>query len=186
MIWHFGFRALFSSALKRLNFYASSTLPPYPMLDKNFKEFVQLLNANAVEYLIVGGYALMAHGHPRYTGDIDFWVSPAQKNIANLLVALEQFGFASLQLKPSDFQNPDTIIQLGFPPERIDLMLSVSGVEFESAYAVRLDVELEDVRVNVINREDFIRNKQATGRDKDFLDLKELGVQPNWPNPFQR
>ncbi|MDB5892069.1 MAG: hypothetical protein JWP47_2900 [Polaromonas sp.] len=152
------------------------------MLNKDFKEFVQLLNANEVEYLVVGGYALMAHGHPRYTGDIDFWVSPTPQNIAKLLSSLEQFGFASLGLAVADFEAPDTIIQLGFPPARIDLMVSASGVEFSSAYAARLKVDLNDVCINVINREDFIRNKQATGREKDFLDLKELGVQPSRPD----
>lgn len=149
---------------------------PYPLLNKDFKEFVQFLNANAVEYLVVGGYALMAHGHPRYTGDIDFWVDPTPANIANLLTALQQFGFASGDLKKEDFLVAEAVIQLGFPPARIDLMVSISGVEFASAYKSRLEVDLDDTLINVINRADFIRNKQATGRPKDFLDLKELGV----------
>ena len=149
---------------------------PYPLLNKDFKEFVQFLNANAVEYLVVGGYALMAHGHPRYTGDIDFWVDPTPENIANLLLALKQFGFASVDLKEEDFLVEQAVIQLGYPPARIDLMVAVSGVEFTSAYQARLEVDLDDTRINVINRDDFIRNKQATGRPKDFIDLKELGV----------
>ncbi len=149
---------------------------PYPLLNKDFKEFVQFLNANAVEYLVVGGYALMAHGHPRYTGDIDFWVDPTRLNIANLLLALKQFGFASVDLKEEDFLVEQAVIQLGFPPARIDLMVAVSGVEFTSAYQGRLEVDLDGTRINVINRVDFIRNKLATGRAKDFVDLKELGV----------
>ena len=149
---------------------------PYQLLNKDFKEFVQFLNANAVEYLVVGGYALMAHGHPRYTGDIDFWVDPTPVNIANLLKALGQFGFSSLDLKEEDFFVEEAVIKLGFPPARIDLMVSISGVEFASAYKSRLDVDLDDTRINVINRADFIANKWATGRPKDFLDLKELGV----------
>ena len=76
---------------------------PYQLLNKDFKEFVQFLNANAVEYLVVGGYALMAHGHPRYTGDIDFWVDPTQANITKLLTALHQFGFSSLDLRKRIF-----------------------------------------------------------------------------------
>ena len=149
---------------------------PYPLLNKDFKEFVQFLNANAVEYLVVGGYALMAHGHPRYTGDIDFWVNPTRANITNLLTALNQFGFASVDLKEEDFLVEQAVIQLGFPPARIDLMVSISGVEFASAYKSRLEVNLDDTKINVISRNDFIRNKQATGRPKDFVDLKELGV----------
>ena len=148
----------------------------YPLLNKDFKEFVQFLNANAVEYLVVGGYALMAHGHPRYTGDIDFWVNPTRANIANLLTALDQFGFASVDLKEEDFLVDQAVIQLGLPPARIDLMVAVSGVEFESAYKSRLEVDLNGTRINVINRNDFIRNKKATGRARDFVDLKELGV----------
>lgn len=150
--------------------------PPYPLLNKDFKEFVQFLNANAVEYLVVGGYALMAHGHPRYTGDIDFWVNPTAANIANLLTALKQFGFGSTDLKDEDFFVEQAVIQLGYPPARIDLMVAVSGVEFRSAYESRFEVDLDDTQINVINRADFIRNKQATGRPKDFADLKELGV----------
>ena len=149
---------------------------PFPLLNKDFKEFVQFLNANAVEYLVVGGYALMAHGHPRYTGDIDFWVDPTPANIAKLLAALNQFGFSSVDLKEEDFLVEQAVIQLGFPPARIDLMVAVSGVEFASAYKSRLDVDLDGICISVINRADFIRNKQATGRSKDFLDLKELGV----------
>lgn len=153
----------------------------YPLLNNDFKEFVQCLNANAVEYLVVGGYALMAHGHPRYTGDIDFWVDPTTVNIANLLKALEQFGFASVGLKKEDLKKEDflveqAVIQLGFPPARIDLMVSITDVQFASAYKSRLEVDLDDTRLNVINRDDFIRNRQATGRSKDFIDLKELGV----------
>ena len=159
-----------------MSFYVSNMSVPYPLLNKDFKEFVQFLNANAVEYLVVGGYALMAHGHPRYTGDIDFWVNQTTENIVNLLKALEQFGFASVGLRQEDFLVEQAVIQLGFPPARIDLMVSISGVEFAGAYKSRLEVDLDDTRINVINRADFIRNKQATGRARDLIDLKELGV----------
>src|SRR5580693_7438002 len=100
------------------------------MLNKDFKEFVELLNANGVEYLVVGGYALAAHGHPRATGDIDFWVGKAPGNIAKLLDVLAAFGFASLGLAESDFLKEDAVIQLGHPPARIDLMTSIDGVLF--------------------------------------------------------
>ena len=143
--WHYinKFLALFKNVSPHLNFYGSNMSQPYQLLNKDFKEFVQFLNANAVEYLVVGGYALMAHGHPRYTGDIDFWVDPTKANITKLLTALHQFGFSSLDLKEEDFFAEQAVIQLGFPPARIDLMVAVSGVEFASAYQSRLEVDLD-------------------------------------------
>lgn len=89
------------------------------MLNRDFKEFAELLNANGVDYLVVGGYALAAHGHPRYTGDIDFWVRPSADNIERLLAALRDFGFGSLGLRATDFGS-DTVVQLGQAPRRID------------------------------------------------------------------
>ena len=168
-----------------LNFYVSNMSQPYRLLNKDFKRFVQFLNANAVEYLVVGSYALMAHGDQRYTGDIDFWVDPTRANIANLLMALGQFGFASIDLKEEDFLVEQAVIQLGLPPARIDLMVAVSGVEFASAYESRLEVDLDGTRINIINRDDFIRNKKATGHPKDFIDLKELGVDIGKPDNSQ-
>ena len=96
------------------------------MLNPDFNEFAELLNAHRVDYLLVGGYALAAHGHPRYTGDIDFWVRPAADNIDRLLRVLDAFGFGSLGLKPGDFA-ADTVVQLGQPPRRIDLLTSIDG-----------------------------------------------------------
>ncbi len=98
------------------------------MLNSDFKEFVELLNARGVDYLLVGGYALAAHGHPRYTGDIDFWVRPSADNLQRLLEALNDFGFASLGLSARDF-DADNVIQLGQPPRRIDLLTQIDGVQ---------------------------------------------------------
>ena len=144
------------------------------MLNRDFKEFAELLNARGVDYLVVGGYALAAHGHPRYTGDIDFWVRPAPENIARLLNALNDFGFGSLGLGTGDFDN-DTVVQLGQPPRRIDLLTAIDGVEFETCFARREQVELAGVRLNIIGLEDFKLNKQASGRLKDLADLDSLG-----------
>ena len=104
------------------------------MLNRDFKEFAELLNAEGVEYLVVGGYALAAHGHPRYTGDIDFWLRPSSENIDRLLKVLRRFGFESLGLKAADF-GPDSVVQLGQPPRRIDLLTSIDGVEFDACWA---------------------------------------------------
>lgn len=143
------------------------------MLDRDFKEFAELLNAHRVEYLVVGGYALAAHGHPRYTGDIDFWIRPDPDNISRLLNALTEFGFASLGLTVQDF-TADTVIQLGHPPARIDLLTAIDGVSFDGCHARREQVMFAGVSLNIIGLEDFKQNKQASGRPKDLLDLASL------------
>jgi hypothetical protein len=144
------------------------------MLNSDFKEFAELLNANAVEYLVVGGYALAAHGHPRYTGDIDFWVSPAPANIERLLTVLQAFGFGSLGLAASDF-DADTVIQLRQPPRRIDLLTSIDGVDFANCWARRETVALGGLVLQLIGLDDFKANKRAAGRLKDLADLEALG-----------
>ncbi len=152
------------------------------MLNSDFKEFAELLAARGVDYLVVGGYALAAHGHPRYTGDIDFWVRPAADNIARLLDVLNDFGFGSLGLAAADFDT-DTVIQLGQPPRRIDLLTAIDGVAFDACFARCERVEFAGVRLNVIGLQDFKINKQATGRLKDLADLESLGaVKPADPS----
>jgi predicted nucleotidyltransferase len=147
------------------------------MLNRDFKEFVELLNARRVEYLLVGGYALAAHGHPRYTGDIDFWVRPTEDNLARLLDALNDFGFGSLGLGVSDFGG-DTVVQLGQPPRRIDLLTAIDGVTFDECFARRERVEFGGVGLNIIGLEDFKANKRASGRHKDLADLEALDPPP--------
>ena len=145
------------------------------MLTKDFKEFVELLNSNGVEYLIVGGYALAAYGHPRYTGDLDFWVGCDPDNAVRVLAALEQFGFGSLGITLSDLTTPAQVIQLGYPPRRIDLLTSIDGVEFGPAFGRRVDVAVDGVQLHFISLPDFKRNKRATGRHQDLADLESLG-----------
>ncbi|MCC7152009.1 MAG: nucleotidyltransferase [Rubrivivax sp.] len=143
------------------------------MLNRDFKEFAELLNARGVDYLVVGGYALAAHGHPRYTGDIDFWVRPTAENLGRLLAALQDFGFGSLGLALEDF-SPDTVVQLGQPPRRIDLLTTIDGVEFDACFARRERVVLAGVPLHIIGLEDFKTNKLASGRLKDLADLESL------------
>ena len=152
----------------------TNTSEPYPIFNKDFREFAELLNANAVEYLIVGGYAMMAHGHPRYTGDIDFWIKQETDNIRRLLLALDAFGFRSVGLALEDFEKPDAVIQLGFPPARIDLMVSIEGVAFDEAYQSRLDVTIDGLPLHIIGLAEFIRNKTALNRPKDIGDIMAL------------
>lgn len=143
------------------------------MLNPDFKEFAELLNAHRVEYLVVGGYALAAHGHPRYTGDIDFWLARSPDNIARLLIALREFGFGSLALRPEDFA-PDTVIQLGQPPRRIDLLMGIDGVDFDDCFQRREVITIDGLPLNFIGLDDFKANKRASGRLKDLADLEAL------------
>jgi predicted nucleotidyltransferase len=144
------------------------------VLNQDFKEFIQSLNENNVRYLIIGGYAVAFHGHPRYTKDIDIWVGMSRENAANIVKALAQFGFASLDLKENDFTVPDQIIQLGYPPERIDIFTTPSGVDFETCYMNRIQTEVDGVLVNFIDVENLKRNKKATGRYQDLADVENL------------
>jgi len=144
------------------------------MLNKDFREFVELLDSTGVEYLVVGGYALAAHGHPRYTGDIDLWVRSTPDNAARLMKALSAFGFGDLGIGENDFLQPETVIQLGRPPARIDLLTSIDGVEFEPCYARRVVMSVGGVDLPIIHVDDFRANKRASGRAKDLADLESL------------
>lgn len=144
------------------------------MLNKDFKEFIELLQLNAVEFLVVGAHALAVHGRPRYTGDLDIWVRPAPENLARLIKALDAFGFASLGVSAADFMAPQAMVQLGYPPVRIDLLTSIDGVTFEDSFAHRLDVMIGGTLLPVISIDDLIRNKLAAGRAKDLVDVESL------------
>ena len=143
-------------------------------LDRDFKEFVALLNAHNVRYLIVGGYAVAAHGLPRYTGDFDTWLWLSKENAQRVLGVLDEFGFGGLAIAEEDFSREDSVVQLGYPPHRIDLLTSISGVNFEEAWLRRLDVEIEGEVVGFIGREDLITNKRAVGRPQDLADVARL------------
>lgn len=144
------------------------------MLNQDFKEFIQSLNDNHVRYLVIGGYAVALHGYPRYTKDIDIWIDMSPENAAKMVRALKQFGFGSLGLKAADFLVPDQIIQLGYPPNRIDLMTTPPGVDFETCYASRVKVVIDDVTVNFIDLENLKKSKKAAGRLQDLADLENL------------
>lgn len=144
------------------------------MFNQDFKEFIASLNANKVRYLVVGGYALALHGHPRYTKDLDLWVERSKNNARAILRALSDFGMESLNLKVEDFLIPDQVIQIGYPPNRIDILLSASGVEFGDCYGLRVETMLGGEKVNFIDLESFKKNKKASGRLQDLADLEQL------------
>jgi hypothetical protein len=138
------------------------------MFNQDFKEFIESLNANLVRYLIVGGYAVALHGHPRYTQDLDVWVECSRENAQALIRALEQFGMGSLGLSEEDFLIPDQVVQLGYPPNRIDILASISGVEFSECYVRRVEITLDGMNVNFIDLERLRQNKKASGRIQDL------------------
>jgi predicted nucleotidyltransferase len=144
------------------------------VLNKDFREFIKLLNDNGVKYLIVGGYAVGFHGYPRYTKDLDIWILVSEENAEHVLNALTQFGFGSLGLKKDDFLNPDDFIQLGYPPNRIDLVMSCDGIEFETSYQLKITVEADGLEINFIDLESLRINKLASGRPQDLADLDNL------------
>ena len=143
-------------------------------LDKDFNEFVELFVANGVRFLIVGGYALAAHGYPRATDDFDAWVWANSENAEKIIECLTEFGFGSLNLTTDDFTTLDRVVQLGYPPYRIDIITSISGVEFENAWANRWVIDVDGMQVPFIGRDDLLTNKRATGRPKDLLDVEYL------------
>ncbi len=144
------------------------------MLNKDFKEFIELLNKNRVKYLVVGGYAVALHGYPRYTKDLDVWIELTPENASNILKALEKFGFGSLDLKQDDFLKEDQIIQLGYPPNRIDIMTSLKDLTFKDCFDTRVKVEIEGVQINFIGLDNLKKNKRAVGRLQDLADLENL------------
>jgi hypothetical protein len=144
------------------------------MLNQDFKEFIVILNANDVRYLVVGGYAVGFHGSPRYTKDIDIWIESSQENANKILIALSQFGFGSLGLKVEDFVIPDMVIQLGYAPVRIDLLTSLAGVNFTDCFKRRVIEKVSDVNVNFIDLESLIINKRVSGRHQDLADVEKL------------
>lgn len=144
------------------------------VLNRDFKELFQLLNDNNVKYLVVGGYAVAFHGHPRYTKDVDIWIEMSQENANNVINSLEQFGFGSLELKKDDFLIPNQVIQLGYPPSRIDLISTLSGVSFSECYMSRVRSEIDGIFINFIDLENLRKNKLALGRYQDLADLEKL------------
>lgn len=133
-------------------------------LQTDLREFIRLLNSRAVEYLIVGGHAVAFHGYPRFRGDIDFFVRPTPDNAARLVVVLGEFGFGQVGLDASTFTQPDKVVQLGRPPNRIDLLTSISGVEFSSAWEERIAADLDGLPVHQSRRPLSHRGALRLGR----------------------
>lgn len=143
-------------------------------LRSDWSDWFACLNANEVEYIVVGAFAVAHYGLPRLTGDIDVLLLPEVQNVQRLLAALDQFGFSSLNLMAEDFMKQDNVIQLGRVPGRIDIMTSISGVSNDEAFSSSVIGMLGEQRVRFISLENLLRNKSATGRTKDLQDVEQL------------
>ena len=147
--------------------------------NQDFRDMLFALNAANVDFLVVGAYAVAAHGHPRATGDLDIWVRADNKTAPLVLVALRKFGAPVDQIDESDFSRPSLIFQIGVPPGRIDILTEVSGLEFPEAWANKLPLSIDGVDFHVIGFDDLILNKRASGRPKDLLDIDTLLADPD-------
>ncbi|MDG4552634.1 MAG: hypothetical protein P9E24_00035 [Candidatus Competibacter sp.] len=144
------------------------------MLSQDFKEFVELLNKHKVEYLIVGGYAVGIHGYPRYTGDLDVWINATMENAQKMVRVFDDFGFSSFGLREEDFIKSGNVIQMGYPPFRIDILTTIDGVGFKDCYKNKMVVLHDEMILYVIGIEDLKKNKKVSGRLKDIDDLENL------------
>jgi hypothetical protein len=144
----------------------------------DFHDILSELLAARARFLVVGAHALSVHGVPRATADLDIWISADAENAERVWTALARFGapLDALGVDRSDLMAPDVVAQFGLPPHRIDFLTSISGVEFEEAWAERAEGEIEGVRVPVLGLKSFARNKRASGRTKDLADLEALGL----------
>ena len=144
------------------------------MLNEDYKDILQLLADENVKFLLVGAYALAAHGYPRATMDIDLWIMPSLDNAEAVLRALQRFGAPLEELTIADLQKDDTVFQIGVAPRRIDLITGVSGLQFKKAFAHSIEIDIEGIKIHILSVEDLIQNKIATGRIKDLADVEVL------------
>lgn len=143
-------------------------------LPPDFKEFLKLLREHDVRYLLIGGYAVGYHGYPRATEDLDIWVAIHPTNAQKLVTVLRAFGLDDPALTPDLFLQQPKIIRMGFPPMRLEITTSISGVEFDECFQTRIVDNLDGVEVNLIDLEHLKKNKKASGRTKDIADLENL------------
>ena len=143
-------------------------------VEKDFEEFIKLLNYHKVKYLVVRAYALIFHTLPRNTGDIDFFIEASKTNSLKVLRALKDFGFGDMDFKKEDFLKPDIVIQLGYSPNRIDIITGISGLSFTEAYRNKVKGKIGSEEVHFISANDLLKNKTSAARVKDIADAELL------------
>lgn len=153
------------------------------MLNPDFKDMLSAFTDADVEYLIVGAYALAAHGVPRATGDLDLWIRRSEENARRTMRALRAFGAPTLDLTEEDLMKPDLVFQIGVEPRRIDILTSIDGVDFDQAWQHHIVARIDDVDVPVIGPQELIKNKRAVGRTKDLADIEQLEDELNRRSP---
>lgn len=144
------------------------------MLNEDYKEMLQNLLNNEVKFLVVGAYAMGIHGYPRATGDFDIWVESTVDNSERIYKSLSQFGASLKEINPATFTKKRIIFQIGIAPRRIDIITHIDGVEFKEAYKNRKEIEIENIKIPFLSKENLIKNKESTGREKDKLDVGYL------------
>jgi predicted nucleotidyltransferase len=143
-------------------------------LEKDFNDFIELLNKYEVEYMVIGGYALAFHGEPRFTGDMDIWIDVSEDNADKMLAVIHEFGAASLGFTRQDFLDDSIIKQIGQPPLRIDILGAIDGVRYSDAVKDKQYFKSKELSIPYIGVKDFIKNKEAVGRKKDLKDIKKI------------
>jgi len=143
-------------------------------LHPDFKDFLRLLNSHAVEYLLVGGYAVGCHGYPRATGDMDVWIAVSESNAQKAAIVLRDFGMPEEDVSKRLFLEKDRVVRMGVPPVRIGVITGASGVDFAECYSRREVIEIDGIPVNFISLGDLEDNKRASARHKDLEDLEHL------------
>jgi hypothetical protein len=148
-------------------------MPTIPLPD-DFSEFLKLLNKHRVKYLLVGGYAVAYHGYVRATADLDIWVDRSRTNAEAIVACLTEFGFTVEKLEPELFLVSNRVVRMGLPPFRIEILTSVSGLDFQDAYQQRIEEYWSDTDISIIDLESLKVNKKAAGRHQDLDDLENL------------
>lgn len=144
------------------------------LTNSDFRELLNLFERHEIRYLVVDGYAVMKYSEPRFTKDLDLWIATDPKNARAVYAALKEFGAPLANLTADDFTHRDYFYQMGRPPLRVDIMMSIPGIEFEEAWKSREVVELDEVKIPFISRSDLIRSKEASGRPQDRIDIDKL------------
>ena len=151
-------------------------------LHKDLKEFIELLNSLKIDFVVVGAHAVAFHGYPRFTGDIDLFISPSPLTATKLTTALQSFGFPIPPGFENAFTQPEKIIQLGRAPNRIDLLTSISGVTFDEAWGDSITTNLDGIPVRILGLKTLLKNKRASGRAKDLADIEEISAKSKRPD----
>ncbi len=143
-------------------------------VNSDFSDLLKIFNDNNVKYLVIGGYALIQYAEPRYTKDIDLWISTNKTNATAVFKSLKEFGAPLANMTEADFSEEGYFYQMGMPPVRVDILMGIPGVEFDDAWLRRMEVDFDDLPVAFISRADLIKAKRAAGRPQDLIDVESL------------